>query len=39
MEWDVSGSKWNLPLLENKRDIFGPLELIGFENAWPSQYD
>jgi hypothetical protein len=39
MEWDMSGSRWNLPLLDNRRDISEPLELVGFENAWPYQYD
>jgi hypothetical protein len=34
MEWDVSGSRCNLPLLDNMRDISGPLELAGFESAW-----
>jgi hypothetical protein len=29
MEWDVSGSKWNLPLLDNRRDISGPLDTVG----------
>jgi hypothetical protein len=36
MEWDVSGSRWdrwNLPLLDNMRDISGLLELDGFERA------
>jgi hypothetical protein len=33
MEWDVSGSRWNLPLLDNRRDITVPLEVVGFESA------
>jgi hypothetical protein len=33
MEWDVSGLRWNLPLLDNRRDISRPLELVGFESA------
>jgi hypothetical protein len=24
-KWDVSGSRWNLPLLDNMRDISRPL--------------
>jgi hypothetical protein len=39
MEWDVSGSRWNLPLLDNGRDISGPLEIVGFESVWPCQSD
>jgi hypothetical protein len=33
MEFDVSGSRWNLPLLNNRRDISRPLEVVGFESA------
>jgi hypothetical protein len=33
VEWDVSGSRWNLPLLDDRRDISGSLELVGFESA------
>jgi hypothetical protein len=33
MEYDVSGSRWNLPLLNNRRDISRPLEVVGFESA------
>jgi hypothetical protein len=29
MEWGVSGSRWNLPLLDNRRDISGPLDAVG----------
>jgi hypothetical protein len=31
--------KMNLPLLDNRRGISGPLELDGFESAWPRQCD
>jgi hypothetical protein len=27
----MSRSRWSLPLLDNMRDISGPLELVGFE--------
>jgi hypothetical protein len=33
MEYDVSGSRWNLPLLNNRRDISRPLKVVGFESA------
>jgi hypothetical protein len=35
----VSGSRWNLSLLDNRRDIFRLLELVGFESACPCKYD
>jgi hypothetical protein len=31
MGWDVSESRWNFPLLNNRRDISRPLELVGLE--------
>jgi hypothetical protein len=33
MEWDVNGSRWNLPLLDNGRDIFGPLDEVGLRKC------
>jgi hypothetical protein len=39
MELDVNGSRWNLPLLDNRRDISRPFEVVGFECAWPCEYD
>jgi hypothetical protein len=33
MEWDVSRSRWNLPLLDNRGDIYVPLKLVQFESA------
>jgi hypothetical protein len=31
--------KIEFPLLDNMRDISGPLELVGFESAWQCQHD
>jgi hypothetical protein len=33
MEWDVSRSRWNLPLLDNKRDISGLLDAVGLRKC------
>jgi len=33
MEWDVCGSRWNLPLLDNERDISGPLDAVGLRKC------
>ena len=32
-EWDVCGSRWNLPLLDNGRDISGPLNAVGLRKC------
>jgi hypothetical protein len=36
---DVSRSRCNFSLLDNRRDISWPLEVVGFESALPCQYD
>jgi hypothetical protein len=33
MEWDVSGTRWNLPLLNNRRDISGSLNAVGLRKC------
>ena len=33
MDWDVCGSRWNLPLLDNGRDISGPLDAVGLRKC------
>jgi hypothetical protein len=33
MEWDVNGSRWNFPFLNNRRDIFGPLDAVGLRKC------
>jgi hypothetical protein len=31
MEWDMSESRWNLPLTDNGRDISRSLEIVGWK--------
>jgi hypothetical protein len=39
IEWEVGGSRWNLPLVHNRRDISGPSMWLDWESVWPCQYD
>ena len=33
MNWDVCGSRWNLPLLDNRRDTSRPLGAVGLKKC------
>ena len=33
MDGDVCGSRWNLPLLDNRRDISGPFSAVGLKKC------